>query len=70
VKWKGYPITEATWENKSAFSDNGNMIQQYKDHINYRYRLVDKEQRNQGRKKTIKTKEILEKHHFIKQISL
>jgi Chromo (CHRromatin Organisation MOdifier) domain len=35
VKWKGYSITEATWENKSAFSNNGNMIQQYKD----RYQL-------------------------------
>jgi Chromo (CHRromatin Organisation MOdifier) domain len=35
VKWKGYPITEATWENESAFSNNGNMIQQYKD----RYQL-------------------------------
>jgi Chromo (CHRromatin Organisation MOdifier) domain len=23
VKWKGYPITEATWENKSAFSNDG-----------------------------------------------
>jgi RNase H-like domain found in reverse transcriptase/Integrase zinc binding domain/Chromo (CHRromatin Organisation MOdifier) domain len=31
VKWKGYPITEATWENESAFSNNGDMIQQYKD---------------------------------------
>jgi Chromo (CHRromatin Organisation MOdifier) domain len=31
VEWKGYPITEATWENKSAFSNNGDMIQQYKD---------------------------------------
>jgi Chromo (CHRromatin Organisation MOdifier) domain len=26
VKWKGYPNTEATWENESAFSNNGNMI--------------------------------------------
>jgi Chromo (CHRromatin Organisation MOdifier) domain len=31
VKWKGYPITEATWENESAFSNNGDMIQAYKD---------------------------------------
>src|SRR5271168_159710 len=30
IKWKGYPITEATWENESAFSDDGNMLQQYK----------------------------------------
>jgi Chromo (CHRromatin Organisation MOdifier) domain len=31
VKWKGYQITEATWENESAFSNNGDMIQLYKD---------------------------------------
>jgi Chromo (CHRromatin Organisation MOdifier) domain len=35
AKWKGYPIIEATWENKSAFSNDGDMIQQYKD----RYQL-------------------------------
>src|SRR5271168_4653510 len=27
-----YPITEATWENEPAFSDNGNMLEQYKIH--------------------------------------
>ena len=30
IKWKGYPVTEATWENKLAFSDDGNMVEQYK----------------------------------------
>ena len=30
VKWKGYPISEATWEAESAFSDDGNMLEQYK----------------------------------------
>ena len=30
IKWKGYPITEATWENELAFSDDGNMVEQYK----------------------------------------
>ena len=30
VKWKGYPITEATWESESAFSDDGDMLKQYK----------------------------------------
>ena len=35
VKWKGYPITKATWESESAFSDDGNMLQLYKD----RYQL-------------------------------
>ena len=35
VKWKGYPITKATWETESAFSDDGNMLQLYKD----RYQL-------------------------------
>ena len=31
VKWKGYPITKATWESESAFSNDGNMLQMYKD---------------------------------------
>jgi Chromo (CHRromatin Organisation MOdifier) domain len=31
VKWKGYFITKAAWKNKSAFSNDGDMIQQYKD---------------------------------------
>jgi Chromo (CHRromatin Organisation MOdifier) domain len=31
VKWKGYLFTKATWENESAFSNDGDMIQQYKD---------------------------------------
>jgi transposase InsO family protein len=30
VKWKGYPITEATWESETAFSDDGDMLSQYK----------------------------------------
>ena len=30
IKWKGNPITEATWENESAFSENGDMLEQYK----------------------------------------
>ena len=30
IKWKGYPITKATWENESAFSNNGDMLEQYK----------------------------------------
>jgi hypothetical protein len=30
VKWKGYPISEATWEEESAFSDDGDMLEQYK----------------------------------------
>ena len=33
VKWKGYPITEATWKSKSAFSNDGNMLQTYKDQL-------------------------------------
>ena len=30
IKWKGYPKNEATWENKSAFSEDGDMLQEYK----------------------------------------
>ena len=35
VKWKGYPITEATWETESAFSNDRDMLQKYKE----RYQL-------------------------------
>jgi Chromo (CHRromatin Organisation MOdifier) domain len=31
VKWKGYPITEATWEHASAFPSDGNMLKEYQD---------------------------------------
>jgi Chromo (CHRromatin Organisation MOdifier) domain len=31
VKWKGYPITEATWEHVSAFSSDRNMLKEYQD---------------------------------------
>jgi Chromo (CHRromatin Organisation MOdifier) domain len=31
VKWKGYPITEATWEYASAFSSDGDMLKEYQD---------------------------------------
>jgi hypothetical protein len=31
VKWKGYPITKATWEHASAFSTNGDMLKEYQD---------------------------------------
>ena len=30
IKWKGYLITEATWENESAFSEEGDTLAQYK----------------------------------------
>jgi Chromo (CHRromatin Organisation MOdifier) domain len=30
-KWKGYPITEAAWKNESAFSNDGDIIQLYKE---------------------------------------
>ena len=30
IKCKGYPITEATWENKLASSKDGDMLAQYK----------------------------------------
>ena len=31
VKWRGYPITDVTWENKSAFSNDGDILSTYKD---------------------------------------
>jgi len=31
VKWKGYPISKASWEPEQAFSDDGNMLTLYKN---------------------------------------
>jgi len=31
VKWKGYPISEASWEPEQAFSDDGDMLTLYKN---------------------------------------
>ena len=31
VKWKEYLITNATWENELAFSDDGDILLTYKD---------------------------------------
>jgi hypothetical protein len=30
VKWKGYLISEATWELEDVFSDDGDLLTQYK----------------------------------------
>ena len=30
VKWEGYPITEASWELEESFSNDGNILDQYK----------------------------------------
>ena len=32
VKWEGYPITEASWELEGSFSNDGNILGQYKLH--------------------------------------
>jgi hypothetical protein len=31
VKWKGYPITKATWEHASAFLTDGDMLKEYQE---------------------------------------
>jgi transposase InsO family protein len=31
VKWKGYPIEDATWESEDAFSDDGDLLTRYKE---------------------------------------
>ena len=30
VKWEGYPVTEASWEPEGSFSNNGDILSQYK----------------------------------------
>ena len=30
IKWWGYPISDATWEPETCFSDDGNILAQYK----------------------------------------
>ena len=30
VKWKGYPISDASWELENSFSDDGNILTHYK----------------------------------------
>ena len=32
VKWEGYPITEASWELEESFSNDSNVLDQYKQH--------------------------------------
>ena len=34
IQWKGYPISEATWESEAAFSSDGDMINKYKEQHN------------------------------------
>jgi len=34
VKWKGYSISEASWEPEQAFSDDGDMLSLYKQRHN------------------------------------
>ena len=31
VKWKGYPISEASWEPEEVFSDDGDLLMRYKE---------------------------------------
>ena len=31
VKWKGYPISEASWEPEEVFSDDGDLLTRYKE---------------------------------------
>ena len=30
IKWRGYPISDASWEPEHSFSNDGNMVEQYK----------------------------------------
>ena len=32
VKWWGYPISDASWEPEHAFSDDGKILAEYKQH--------------------------------------
>jgi hypothetical protein len=31
MKWKGYPITEATWKHTSAFLTDEDMLKEYQE---------------------------------------
>ena len=31
IKWKGYPISEVSWELEEVFSDDGDLLTQYKE---------------------------------------
>ena len=31
VQWKGYPILDASWEPAEVFSDDGDLLKQYKE---------------------------------------
>jgi hypothetical protein len=31
IKWRGYPISDASWEPEHAFSDDGDLLRKYKE---------------------------------------
>jgi hypothetical protein len=33
IKWKGYPISDASWESEHSFSNDGNILSQYKHRL-------------------------------------
>ena len=42
MKWKGYPISEASWEPEEVFSDDGDLLTHYKERTNFRTKLQDR----------------------------
>ena len=40
IKWRGYPISDASWELQHAFSDDGDILQQYKHRHHLWYTLL------------------------------
>jgi hypothetical protein len=64
MKWKGYQSQKLHGKTKQPSPTMVTWFNYTKTDINYKYRLGDKEQKTLKKKKP---KEILKKHHSIKQ---
>ena len=42
VKWKDYPILDASWEPAEVFSDDGDLLTRYKEHHQLKFKTCSK----------------------------